>query len=443
VKLIQLSRTDRTLVGILLVLALLAALITWLAMPPKKEGRLVREPSSFFNTGSGTKAIYLVLERLGYNVTRLRVPMSKEVLAEFDALFILEPVVGLEKSERLPLERWVESGHRLVIAPGVRMFGATPGVWLFDNWFNIGPPTNAVTAGDGKIKQVRGDSLRESDPLFDGVRELVARGDFRFPLTGALKGPLATANAQPIWVDDYGVVALRVPFGNGEIIALADTYCLSNQGIDEADNAIFLANLAREVTGGDRASTIAFDEIHHGFALADDPWVAMVKMMLAEYWGWGIIQATVVLLLALYAAGVRFGKPVDIVQKPRRQHGEFAEAAGRTLHDANAGVLAFRTLFAHYRAALAKLVHLAPDASSAELGHAIGVRTGLQITPLLEEMEAKLAADRVARVEVLDMATEFQRVLDVIGETHQRGRPALTTAWRGRGQAVQSSTRPD
>jgi len=424
VKLIQLSRTDRLLVGILLPLALLSALIAWLAMPPKKEGRFVREPSTFFNTGSGTKAAYLVLERLGYNVTRLRTPMSKELLANIDTMFILEPIVGLEKQERTALERWVESGHRLVIAPGVRGFGAAPGSWLFDNWFNIGPPTSAVTEDDGKIRQLRGDSLSESEPLFAGVRELVARGDFRFPLTTPLKGPLAAATSHAIWMDDYGVVALRVPFGEGEIIALADTYCLSNQGIDEADNAIFLANLAREITSDSRTRTIAFDEIHHGFALGADPWVAIVKMMLAEHWGWGILQAAAVLLLALFAAGVRFGRPVDIVQKQRRQHGEFAEAAGRTLHDANAGVLAFRTLYQHYRASLAKLVHLRSDTGAAELGHAIALRSGIQVTPLLEEMEAKLQAARVSRVEVLDLATEFQRVLDALGKKTRDVAPA-------------------
>src|SRR5207249_2582475 len=115
--------------------------------------------------------------------------------------------------------------------------------WLFDNWFSVGPPNAEVTEADGRVHALAGDSLNLNDALIAGVREMVGRADFRFPFGSALKGPLVGSSVDEIWKDDYGVVAIRVHYGEGTIIALADTYWLSNKGIDEADNSFFLANL--------------------------------------------------------------------------------------------------------------------------------------------------------------------------------------------------------
>jgi hypothetical protein len=411
---LQLSRSDRVLVGILLPMALLGALIAWLAVPPKKEGRWVREPSTFFNTGSGSKAAYLVVDRLGYDVVRLRHPFSADGLAGIDVLFVLEPTLGLEKEERKALSDWLESGGRMVLAPGVRSFAARMGSsWLFDNWFNtISPSVNSRESWE-TIAQKRGDSLSESDPLFAGVNEMTARGEFRFSNNTPLKGALAGSPSQVIWADDLGVVAVRVTMGQGRIVAVADTHFLTNRGLDEADNSIFLANLVRELSSGAGRGAIAFDEIHHGFPLGDDPWVAIVRMMLAEHWGWGIVQAAVVLLLALFALGVRFGRPVDVVLKQRRQHGEFAEAAGRTLHDARANDLVYRTLWQHYRGLLCRLVNCRPEATSDELAAALRRELGADLSAALQEAEAKCGS-RLSRNEVFAMCGDLHGAVDML-----------------------------
>jgi len=413
VKLLQLSRSDRLLLGVLVPLALLGALLAWLVMPPKKEGGWLRQPSSFFNIGSGTKVAYLALDRLGYQVSRLRQPLSRETLHGLDALVILEPVVGLEKEERKALGDWVEDGNCLVLAPGKRSFNpALPATWFFDNWINVGPPGTKVVEPDEKVVATAGDTLSTHDPLCMGIREMMSRADFRFPTGSVTKGPLAGSLVDEIWRDDYGVAAARVHYGNGKIIALADTYWLSNRGIDESDNSLFLANIAHEATNGNRSGKIGFDEIHHGFRLASSPEIAIAKLMLEEFWGWGIIQAALVGLLGLFAAGVRFGKPRDLVQQQRRQHGEFAEAAGRTLHDASASDLAYRTLVHHYRNRLCKLLHLPPEADAAELAKATALQCGQDISGLLVEADERVRTGGTSRVEVLDIATQLHRVLE-------------------------------
>ena len=412
-KLLQLSRSDRLLLGILLPLALLGALITWLVLPPKKEGSWIRQPSSFFNSGSGTKVAYLALERLGYQVSRLRQPISRDTLEGLEAMVILEPVIGLEKEERRALGDWVEEGHCLVLAPGVRsVFPTVPGTWFFDNWINVAPPSTKVVEPNEKVPASAGDEFSAHDPLCAGVREMVSRADFRFQSGSVVKGPLVASVVDEIWRDDYGVAAARVRYGDGKIIALADTYWLSNRGIDEVDNSLFLANIAHEATNGNRRGKIAFDEIHHGFRVSASPELAIMKLMLDEYWGWGVVQAALVGVLGLFAAGVRFGKPRDIVQQPRRQHGEFAEAAGRTLHDAQAADLAYRTLYQHYRSRLCKLLHVPPDVNAADMARAIAPRCGHDISGLLNEADEKVRSGGASRVEVLDIATQFHRILE-------------------------------
>jgi hypothetical protein len=401
------------LLGILLPLSVLGALITWLVMPPKREGSWLRQPSSFFNSHSGTKAAYLVLDRLGYQVSRLRQPISRETLDGVDTLFILEPVVGYEKEERKALGDWIELGHTLVLAPSVRpLRPALPGSWFFDNWISVGPPSGPVSESSGKVKLVSGESLKTYDSMCAGVREMVGGTDFRFPTGSVAVGPLAGSPVDEIWRDDYGVGAARVRYGEGTIIALADTYWMSNRGLDEADNSLFLANIAHEATGGNRAGRIAFDETHHGFRLSGNPELEVAKLMLEEHWGWGLVQAAVVLVLGLLAASVRFGKARDVVQPARRQHAEFAEAAGRTLHDANAADLAYRSLYQHYRSRLCKRLHLEPDANAEQIARAFSMQSGKDISRLLAEADEKVRAGSATRVDVLDIATQMHRVLE-------------------------------
>ena len=85
-----LSRTDRLLLSILLVGAVLVALLAWLVQAPERTGGVLREPSTFYNAAYGAKAAYEVLERLGFPVTRLRRPIVAETLEGIGTLVVLQ-----------------------------------------------------------------------------------------------------------------------------------------------------------------------------------------------------------------------------------------------------------------------------------------------------------------------------------------------------------------
>jgi hypothetical protein len=510
-----LSRTDRLLLGIVLVAALLVALVAWLVVPPEKSGGLVKQPSTLFNVGYGTKAAYLVLGRLGYPVARLRRPIGEETLSAIGVLFILKPQEGLRDDELSALEAWVKEGHGLVVVPGRSSFEhgehdspetpravrgspgsaravrgspdpaqairavrgspdsaqairavrgspdpaqamtagravrgspdpaqvMTAGLQQYEETFGQtsrrGQETRAERTGLQQDEETFGQTSRRgqetraerkkrrgqpppprssleewfaleevaghrdetvhaysrsdrpesgslidgSEPLCAGIRELAAGSDYRFRQS-PLRGALAEMAPKVFWKDDLGIVGVRATVGQGTVVALADAYPLTNLGISDADNGLLLGNLADQLSE-QYPGSVAFDEYHHGFAERDWSPVAMAKLMLSGDWRWAVAQAVLVGLLALYGRAVRFGSPRDVAHKPRRQHREFAEAAGRLLDEAGAVSLAAATLYRYYRDRLCRLVHLEPDADDDRLSRAVHDRSGQDIGELL------------------------------------------------------------
>jgi len=434
----ELPRTDRLLWGIMLVAAALSALATWLLMPPEKTGGLLRQPSTFYNVGCGTKAAYMVLDRLDYPVARLRRPIVPETLDEIGGLFILRPFVGLQEYEMAQLEAWVRQGHALVVAPGSSTLDflddETPtgekrencdsstcrasGGECFDAWFN----TVAATADPNETSRMDaaagrsnlGTELDANDPLCAGITRLTSGGNQRFARS-PLGGPLANATPTIIWKDKLGPLALRVPLGDGVIIALAAPYPLTNQGIGEADNGLLLDNLARELLKFS-SDAIAFDEYHLGFAERDWTPVAMTKLMLTGPWFWASAQLVLVGLLALCAGMARFGNPMDIKRKTRRRQQEFAEAAGRLMNEAGATSIAVESLHRHYRDRICRALRLEPRADDARLRQTVLDRAGPEIAAFLDQAQAA-ASQPMGRRELL----AFTQKLHSVAETLDHG----------------------
>jgi hypothetical protein len=430
-KLPALSRADRLLLSIVLLLAALGALAGWLFLPPEKTGGIVKLPSTFYNAGYGAKATYLALERMEYPTKQLRRPIDETTLEGIGVLFVLTPTVGLMDDEVTALEDWVKAGHCLVVAPG-RPFddlagavstcdggscGSRGGIFL-DQWFAL-EKTARKPEAEEKVRvdlaatlSAKDRQADQGDPLIAGIGSLVAGDKRRFNGSSPLAGSMKKMPAKVFWKDKLGTVALRTQCGEGTIVALADTYPLSNLGIGEADNGLLLGNMVREMSarypGG-----VAFDEYHLGFPLRDWSSVAIAKLTFAGQWRWAVAQAALVGILAMYAGAVRFGSPRDVVHRQRRQRREFAEAAGRLLDEAKATSLAAETLYGYYRGRLCRLTHLESDTDDGRLSQAVHKRSGREITALLRRATGA-AALRPSRQELLETVKEFHRVVETL-----------------------------
>jgi hypothetical protein len=435
-----LSKADRLLGSIVLLGAALVALVIWLVKPPETTGGLVRQPSTFFNAGYGTKAAYLVLDRLGYPVTRLRRPLGDDALDGIGILVVLKPLLGLRPYELTDLDAWVREGHVLVVVPGscvADAFGvkdhpghvkskemdeedkhSAAGEQLgafFEQWFRIedaGGDDEKKPEDSSKTEQAdAGATIDPGEPICAGIHQLTARAHRRFAKS-PLKGSLANSAAEPFWSDRLGTIGLRIRLGEGTIIALADPFPFSNLGIGEADNGLLLANLAREFSKVSPGK-IAFDEYHLGFAARDWSPLAMMKLILAGPWQGAMAQAILVGLLALYAGAVRFGSPRDIVRKPRRQHREFAEAAGGLYDEGGATLLAAATLYRYYRDRLCRTLHLDPHVDNSRISQAVHDRSGRDIAAILDRAR-DAASNRVTRQELLVVTKNFHRAVEAL-----------------------------
>ncbi len=408
-----LARVDRILLSILLLGALLAALLHWLLAAPEKTGGLERLPSTFYNVGTGTKAAYEVLDQLKYPVARLRRRISPQSLQGVGVLFILRPTAGLARQEVAALKDWIEEGHALVVVPGAASTLFAPvdesprGGDFFDDWFDyVDVPAKSVKKADGLPPAERPAPLRRiaaDDAFTAGITELavpeLSPDGRRFDPKTPCRGPLQDAAARVFWKDPQGTIGLAAELGDGMVVALADEYPLTNLGLGEGDNGLLLANLAREMSTR-YPGQVAFDEFHLGFAASDVSPVAIVRLMLDGPWRWAALQAALVGVLALFARAVRFGSPQDVLRKPRRQHREFAEAAGRLFDEAGATSLAAETLYRYYRERICRALLIDPQIEDRHLCEAVQRRAGAAVAAELQQAQAALQGS-VSRQELL------------------------------------------
>jgi Domain of unknown function (DUF4350) len=357
-------KSDRLLLAALLTAAAIISLLTVLVAPPQRMGGKPRQRSTFFNTKDGTKAAYLSLERLGYSVDRLRRPIAEGLASDVRTLAVIEPVIPITDHEAEQLLIWVRDGGRLLLAPGSRIERYTPfrsATSATDDWFDwtVAPTPFSSEDPSGSEMEITPAESPEATDLLQGITKLTVGDNARFAKNVvATNGALADCPVTPLWRDDTGVIAAVVTCSAGEIIVLADTHALSNRGLAEADNALWLANLARRLQGEHDSATLVFDEYHAGFGQQVPSWIAIARLMVAEGWGPSVGQAVLVAFLWLFSRGVRFGRPSDFTLTRRRRRGEFAVAAGQLLHTARATDLAAETLRHHYHTRLCRAVGL-------------------------------------------------------------------------------------
>jgi len=424
---LDLNKTDTQVLLLLLVLALVAACVSWLALPPRKAGSLWKQPSTFLNRAYGTKALYLSLERMGYEVSRLRRPFEKEMLSRVDSLAILRPILPLKEHETTALEEWVREGHTLLICPSPAsgILSASPSEEV--QWFNgarVGSGTSETT--DPHSIPVK-DLPQPLDPLLEGVGEIVSYPLTRFAAQSSLTGSLEGCQADPFLVDEFGVVALRIECGQGHIVAIGDAYPLTNIGISKGDNVLLTANLAHLLGGPEKAHRIAFDEYHLGFGERDPSWLAILRLVFADRWGPGLIQASLAAVLALLAATFRFGRPEDIRVLPRRRETEFAQAAGCFLRKAKATRTVHRTLCDHYRKRACQLLHLDPDVDSSTLERAVEERTGRATDSFSRGANEPEALQRLSEAQLLHSVQNMHEVVETLKHGTRYDRPKDTS----------------
>ncbi len=421
VKLDPQTKRDLMLLAAALTVSVLLAVLTWLVLPPAETGSFLKQPSTFFNAPYGTKAAYLVLEKLGYDVRRLRRPIDYDTLDGFGALVLLRPAHCLNEYEAGVLRDWIRQGHNLLVAPPEEP------VWTEEEWNEereeeCAGPYAWFRYAEADSQAEESDKQPDESPprihLPEGINDLTAGDDIRFTVEHPLTWPGEESRAEIIWEDESGVVAFQASYGEGRIIALADVYALTNRGLGEGDHPVWLAGLAATLMQDHPAAPLAFDEYHAGFPYQPNPWLAASRLLWDDRWACAVTQVLLMGMLALVANGARFGRPQRPTPRRRRTQGEFTQAAGRFLHAARARDVANSTLNGYYRERLCRALRLPPHTATAELANALRRRGRPEEADLV--LQATEGGGAVGESELLQRAQRMEAMLEAL--EHGAGR---------------------
>ena len=241
----------------------------------------------------GALGLALWLEQLGYRVDRLQTAGTTPGDA-YSLYFAIDTVRPFSRTEAGAVTNWVLRGGTLVLLPypsvddplqrnlgiGIRYSSARIG----------GACYNHPGCVDPKIQ-----------PTLAFFTQPPAA---HFSATSYLELELTDDSWTPLVVQSGGstpiiLVAMR-QMGSGWVYAIADPSLLSNEGINQADNAALVLNIVARVSG---RRAVAFDEVHNG-SLAGQDFLSAAR---ESPWGWTIAYLAVAGFFFALWGGRRFG----------------------------------------------------------------------------------------------------------------------------------------
>jgi hypothetical protein len=210
-----------------------------------------------------------------------------------------------------------------------------------------------------------------------------------------------------------GAVVVLVGRGAGEVLAVSDPGLLSNARIAASGLAPVVARAAAEWTaaeaGAGTVQALWFDEYHHGYrggSLRAGLW----RFLTGHPAGRAALHLSLVGLLALVAASVRLGRPLERTGQVRRSPVEHVAALGDAYRHAGAEVVARRRLVAGF----ARRIGRERPRAGEEGRFLAGIQTRV---PAGGEAVAAVAAGWRDEVSVLELARRIDRaVLRLTGE---------------------------
>ena len=207
----------------------------------QKDGR-ISVPTTYDNGANGYRAFYLLLSKLGHKVTRFEEGDGDRESIPRGVLIIARPFSEyLDNKKAEKIYDWAADGGSLVIAAA----GKTP-FW-----------TMLAVNSRERGKLLSSISPETDSPLSQGVKKVFVRGNWRFTLPPQESHPFNVHLK-----DRDGVILASTRVGKGRIFILSAPELFDNEEIQKEDNAVLMANLARQA-GNDRI--IIFDESIHGF----------------------------------------------------------------------------------------------------------------------------------------------------------------------------------
>ena len=290
--------------------------------------------STFLAGPSGARGYAEALERLGVSVESFRRPT-----AAFDTIATTRTLVAFlgpsrELAPRDGLEIAGLPSDLLLAGPGAaaafRCLGYDVRPRLRDS-LELVPPPGAERRPFPRVRAVLAPRA---------ARAWVDSTDAEDGAPVACTAPTARTVDTLLRTAGGRLVALRAALDDGRTVTLvADDRLFSNRALRETGAGPFALGLVVP-----RYDRVLVDEYHHGFDASRSLGGAAWDWTVRSPWGWAVLQLAAVGVLALLAAGVRFGPIRSGIERRRRSPLEHVRALATALaaargHDVAVGLI--------------------------------------------------------------------------------------------------------
>lgn len=300
----------------------------------------------------GFRAAYLLLEELGYSVTRSRRATGGNIR------WLLFPDPSARDAPQL--KAWVGEGGLLVLATDSADFAK-----------DMDLPLDIDQAGSDDEEETTQPDARH---FVGGKTQVSWRGE-----RGGAGGETSRVWAR---VGNKPLVSIH-PRGRGQLWLIHRPDFVRNEHIGKADNGVLLCRLAEAVLR-ERSGPIAFDEFFHG--LRERP--SVVELLLKPPTVWVTAQAVMLLLLLLWHHGRRFGGLRAVAPPSRRSAEEFLDAMTALLQRKGDQADAFRTARDDLKQEIEKELGLSAGTAPERLATEAQLRRHINPTRLLPLLTA-------------------------------------------------------
>ncbi|HZU43216.1 MAG TPA: DUF4350 domain-containing protein [Terriglobales bacterium] len=338
-------------------------------------------PSSYSAASDGAKATFITLQELGYKIERWEdSPTELPKNPAGTVLILADPFGKATPEEELALSHFLLDGGRVLVTS----FGA-----------RFLPENDAHTAHLKEYAWANFPAVMPS-PLTRGAREIT--------LLPWLKWGTRYAGHVPLYSDkDNAPVAVTYSIGKGRVIWLAASVPLTNAGVERRNNLEFLINVLGAPPG-----RILWDEYFHGHGKSLTDYIARTPVP------WGLAQAGLVFLAALFAFSRRSGPVRPLVEPSRLSPLEFIDTLGGLYQSAHAAQAAVDVAYRRFRFIVMKRSGLAANASDEQIAAAAARAVGVPENAILETLQRCRAA-------AFDYEIKDDAAIEVVKKLHEYG----------------------
>ena len=385
-------------------------------------------PSSYNAKAPGVKALYLLMERQGFRTARLQTTWDS--LAASDGLIVVvEPFARSRQplpGELNALRQWIQrGGTMLYFAAGSPRPLDPQDPIAGDIALAVAPNAPSPAAADSvsltvesgntaALSSVSAQAEASDSPYLRDVEAVSGPAGLRLE-------PAPKARYDILFRDKQGALVAHKTVGRGHLI-LSAINLLANNGVRQADNAVFLVNVAQAAIGGANR-TVVFDEYHHGIGFdagRDESGAGILASLPRPFWLACLPLASVGLLL-LVNGNRRFGAALASGPTGPPPSTDYIGSMARLFRRAGAADVALQTIYERFIFELARSlfvpIETPPDVLAALAAKQHGI-DGPALLALLSRCEAVRQGQPLGEAELLPLARQldhYRRKCNLVG----------------------------